>query len=106
MSSEIHERMRVDPTFRKPVAIRGGFAWTLSFIVLILFYGFVMAVAFYPATLGKPVSEGSMLTIGVAVELFLFVFFWALAALYVKRANSEFDAMTQEVIKQAQKESK
>jgi uncharacterized membrane protein (DUF485 family) len=106
MSSEIYERMRANPRFQELVVKRGRFAWTLSFVVLILFYGFVMAVAYFPAQLGKPVSEGSMLTIGVAVELFLFVFFWALAALYVRRANGEFDAMTQDVVKQAQKESK
>jgi len=56
--------------------------------------------------MGKPVSEGSMLTVGVAVELSLFIFFWLLSALYVRRANSEFDALTQEVIKQARKEDK
>ncbi len=106
MSSEMYERMRVNPKFQELIATRGRFAWTLSFIVLILFYGFVMAVAFIPGTLGQPVSEGSMLTIGVAVELFLFIFFWGLAAFYVKRANTEFDAMTQEVIKQAQKETR
>ena len=106
MSSEMYERMRVNPKFQQLVATRGRFAWTLSIIVLVLFYGFVLAVAYYPAVLGRPVSEGSMLTIGVAVELFLFVFFWALAAMYVKRANGEFDALTQEVIKQAQKENR
>lgn len=106
MSSQMYERMRVNPKFQELVRTRGRFAWTLSIIVLTMFYGFVLAVAYYPATLGQPVSPGSMLTIGVAVELFLFVFFWILAAFYVKRANSEFDELTQEVIKQAQKEGK
>ena len=106
MSSEIYERMRVNPKFKQLVSTRGRFAWTLSFIVLILFYGFVMAVAYFPDVLGRPVSEGAMLTVGVAAELFLFVFFWGLAALYVRRANGQFDAMTQDVVKQAQREGK
>ncbi|MFZ4536364.1 DUF485 domain-containing protein [Propionivibrio sp.] len=106
MSSAMYERMRVNPKFQELVATRGRFAWTLTTIVLVLFYGFVLTVAFNPSALGKPISEGSMLTIGVAVELFLFICFWALSALYVKRANGEFDALTQEVIKQAQKEGK
>ncbi len=106
MSVEIYERMRVNPKFQELVATRGRYAWTLSVIVLILFYGFVLAVAYFPADLGKPVSEGSMLTVGVAVELSLFIFFWLLSVLYVRRANSEFDALTQEVIKQARKEDK
>ncbi len=39
MSSVIYERMRVNPKFHKLVSERGRFAWTLSAIVLILFYG-------------------------------------------------------------------
>ncbi|MBK8399547.1 DUF485 domain-containing protein [Propionivibrio sp.] len=106
MSSEIYERMRVNPKFKELVSTRGRFAWTLSIIVLVLFYGFVLMVAYNPTALGQPVSDGSMLTVGVAAELFLFIFFWALSALYVNRANTEFDAMTQEVIKQARREDK
>ncbi len=106
MSSAMYERMRVNPKFQELVATRGRFAWTLSIIVLVLFYGFVTAVAFIPGILGQPVSEGAMLTVGVAAELFLFIFFWVLSAVYVSRANSTFDALTAEVIKQAQKEGK
>ena len=106
MSSEIYERMRVNPKFQELVAKRGRFAWTLSIVVLVLFYGFVLMVAYNPSTLGQPVSDGSMLTVGVAAELFLFVLFWVLSALYVRRANTEFDDLTQEVIKQARKEVK
>jgi uncharacterized membrane protein (DUF485 family) len=106
MSSAMYERMRANPKFRELVARRGRFAWTLAAIVLVMFYGFVLTVAFNPTALGRPVAEGSMLTVGVAVELFMFVFFWVLTAYYVKRANSEFDKMTQEIVKEAWKENK
>ncbi|MGE5471961.1 MAG: DUF485 domain-containing protein [Bacteroidota bacterium] len=106
MSSAMYERMRANPKFLDLVAKRGRFAWTLAAVVLSMFYGFVMMVAFKPAALGQPVSEGSMLTVGVAVELFMFIFFWALTAVYVKRANTEFDALTQEIVKEAWKENK
>ena len=106
MSSAMYERMRANPKFRELVARRGRFAWTLATIVLMMFYGFVLTVAFNPSALGQPVSEGSMLTVGVAVELFMFIFFWVLTAVYVKRANGEFDALTQEVVKEAWKDNK
>ena len=102
----MYERMRANPKFRELVSRRGRFAWTLATIVLMMFYGFVLTVAFNPSALGQPVSEGSMLTVGVAVELFMFIFFWVLTALYVKRANGEFDALTQEVVKEAWKDNK
>jgi len=106
MSSEMYERMRTDPNFQRLVKRRGRFAWILAFIVLAMFYGFVLVVAFKPALLGRPVVTGGMLTIGVAVELFMFIFFWVLTAVYVVRANGEFDALTQDLIKDAQKENK
>jgi cation/acetate symporter len=98
--------MRVNPKFQELVKKRGRFAWTLAAIVLALFYGFVMMVAYRPAALGQPIFEGGMLTVGVAVELFLFIFFWALSFVYVRRANGEFDSLTQEIVKQAVKDNK
>jgi cation/acetate symporter len=102
----MYERMRANPKFRELVARRGRFAWTLAIVVLTMFYGFVMIVAFNPAALGQPVAEGSKLTVGVAAELFMFIFFWVLTAVYVRRANTEFDALTQEVVKEAWKDQK
>jgi len=105
MSSEMYKHMRANPKFQELVAKRGRFAWTMSFIVLAMFYGFFLLVAFKPAILGRPVRAGSMLTIGVAIEFFMFVFFWVTTAVYVRRANGEFDALTEEIIKDAWKEN-
>ncbi|MBL8423106.1 MAG: DUF485 domain-containing protein [Candidatus Accumulibacter phosphatis] len=104
MSSVMYERMRVNPKFQKLVSERGRFAWTLSAIVLILFYGFFMLVAFNPGLLANKIAEGSMWPIGYTIELCLFVFFWLLTVVYVRRANGEFDDLTADLIKDAQKE--
>ena len=106
MSSAMYERMRANPKFQELVARRSRFAWTLAAVVLSMFYGFVLVVAFNPMSLGQPLGEGSKLTVGVAVELFMFIFFWVLTAVYVKRANTEFDSLTQEIVKEAWKENK
>lgn len=102
MSSEMYERMRSNPKFQKLVTVRGRFQWTLSIIVLVLFYGYFMFIAFAPGVLSKKIAEGSMWPIGYTVELFLFVFFWLTTLYYVYRANTEFDDMTQDLIKEAQ----
>jgi len=101
MSSAIYQRMRSNPRFDELVARRSRFAWLLAATVLLLFYGFVMLVAFAPGVLAAPVVEGSMLTVGVAAGLFMFLFFWLLTALYVRRANGQFDALTAEIIADA-----
>lgn len=106
MSSAMYERMRENPKFRELVAKRGRFAWTLAAIVLTMFYGFVMVVAFAPQSLGQPIAEGSRWTVGLVAELFMFIFFWVLTAVYVRKANTEFDALSQEIVREAWKENK
>jgi cation/acetate symporter len=105
MSSAMYERMRTNPKFQELVRRRTRFAWTLAITVLAGFYGFVMVVAFAPGLLALPVAEGARLTVGVAVGLFMFAFFWLLTALYVRRANSEFDALTQQVVDEATRDA-
>ena len=105
LQDAVTARIRGNPKFRDLVQRRGRFAWTLAAIVLILFYGFVLVVAFQPASLGTPVADGSLVTVGFIAGLSMFVFFWLLTALYVRRANTEFDAMTRELVNEAWKEA-
>lgn len=101
MSSEMYQRMRANPKFDALVRTRGKFAWTLTTIVLVAFYGFVMVVAFAPQILGRPVAEGATITVGIVAGLSMFVGFWILTFVYVRRANSEFDTLTAELVKEA-----
>ena len=105
MSEAVYERIRQNPAYHRLVNRRGRFARTLAAIVLLCFYGFVMVVAFNPAALGQPLSEGGMLTKGVLAVFSMFVMFWVLTAIYVRRANGEFDAITAAVIAKAEKET-
>jgi uncharacterized membrane protein (DUF485 family) len=106
MSSEMYEKIRNNPKFIRLVKERGKFQWTLSAIVLIMFYGYFMVIAFAPKFLGGKIAEGSMWPIGYTVELFLFIFFWCTTLVYVLRSNSVYDEMAQDVVKEAQKEVK
>ena len=104
MSSPTYERMRKDPKFQRLVTSRGRFVWTLAGIVLALFYGFVLVVAFAPSVLGRPVSPGSTVTVGVLVEFVMFGLFWFMTAFYVRRANREFDPLTADIVREARKD--
>jgi cation/acetate symporter len=99
-------KIRANPKFQDLVTRRGRYAWTLAAIVLVIFYGFVLMVAFSPATLGTPIADGSLVTVGFVAGLTMFVFFWILTAVYVRRANSEFDALTRELINEAWQEAR
>lgn len=106
MSSSMYAHIRRNPRFAELVAKRTRFAGTLAAIVLIVFYGFVLLVAFSPELIGKRLFEGSNLTFGIAAGLLQFIFFWVLTFVYVRRANGEFDEINREIVKAAWKEER
>lgn len=102
MSADIYDRIKKNPKFTELVNKRSGYAWMLTFIVLVLFYGFILLVAFNPALMSQRLGgDTSMITLGPVIILSMFVFFWGLTAMYVKRANSEFDDLTRSLVNEA-----
>ena len=105
MSSEMYARIRENPKFKELVAKRERLAWTLTGIVLVLFFGLFLTVAFNPAILAIKLGD-SYVTTGLLIGLSQFIFFWILTAVYVRRANSEFDALTQDLLRESAKVKK
>ena len=64
--------------------------------MLVVYYAFILAIAFDPALLGAKMGDGVM-TIGIPVGIAIIAISFILAGIYVQRANGEFDAMTKEV---------
>jgi uncharacterized membrane protein (DUF485 family) len=105
MSSEMYDRIRENPKFKELVSKRERLAWTLTGIVLLLFFGLFMTVAFNPTVLAIRLGE-SFVTTGLLFGLFQFILFWVLTAVYVKRANSDFDALTEQLLRESMKAKK
>jgi len=106
MKQETCARIRENPQFEQLVRSRSRLSWTLSLIVLVLFFGLILTVAFNPQLMGQRLGgEASAFTLGVAVIFTLFVFFWVLTALYVRRANTEFDDLTRRILADATREA-
>ncbi|NRT57433.1 DUF485 domain-containing protein [Sphaerotilus uruguayifluvii] len=102
MSSDVYQRIQRNPKFEELVRRRSSFAWLLSIVVLGLFYGFILLVAFNPALMAERLGgEASVITFGPVAILSLFALFWALTAVYVRRANGEFDDLTRELIEES-----
>lgn len=85
------ERVAGDPRYRALVARRGRFAWALTVVVLIAYFGFIALVAFDKALLGASLAGGAT-SVGIPVGLGIILLSIGLTALYVRRANGAFDA--------------
>ena len=80
-----------DPRFRALVRSRRTFSWTLTVIMLAVYFTFILTLAFEPALLGRPVTQGYPTTWGIPIGFGMFVFTFALVAVYVVRANTTYD---------------
>lgn len=79
-----------DPRYSALVKRRNRFGWTLTIIMLLIYFGYIGLIAFDKAVLAQPVSAGVM-SIGIPVGFAIILATLALTALYVFRANREFD---------------
>ena len=96
MTKETVERILNNPDYQKLVSERSRFAWRLSIIMLVVYYAFIMVIAFDPSLLGTRIGSGVM-TVGIPIGIAIIIIAFILAGIYVRRANSEFDELTQKV---------
>ena len=102
MESELTRRIAADPDYQRLKAKRGRLGWVLTIAMLVVYYGFILLVAFAKPFLGTRIGEG-VTTIGMPIGLAVIVFTIVITGIYVRRANSEFDALSEKIVKKALK---
>ena len=94
------ERIQRNPKYQQLKRTRSRYGWTLAILMLIVYYGYIALIAFDKEFLAKPMGAG-VTTIGIPIGMAVIVFSIVITGLYVRRANSEFDALTREIIEEA-----
>ena len=95
------ERVLNSASFKAYVAKKTRFGWILSVIMLLIYYGFIVTLAFSPELLGTPISANGVMTWGIPVGLGVIFACFILTGIYVRRANAEFDDMNAAILKEA-----
>jgi uncharacterized membrane protein (DUF485 family) len=96
MKQEIVKQIQENPKYQELVSKRSKFAWTLSIAMLVIYYAFILVIAFDPSLLGTKMGDGVM-TIGIPIGVLIIVFAFVLTGIYVRRANGEFDELSREI---------
>ena len=98
MESDLALRISQHPKYRELKAKRTSLGWWLTLAGMLSYYGFILLVAFNKPLLSQKIGGGVTtlgMPIGVAVIVFTIIITWV----YIRRANSEFDALTEEIVK-------
>jgi uncharacterized membrane protein (DUF485 family) len=90
-----------NPKFQELVATRKKLGWTLSIIMLAIYFGFILLVAFDKPLLGAPLAAGSIATVGIVLGLFVIVSAFLLTGFYVSKANARYDELTRQIVEES-----
>ena len=102
MTTALEDRILADPNYQLLKSKRTRLGWTLTAAMMVVYYGFILLVAFRKDVLATPIG-GGVITWGIPIGFGVILFTIAVTAYYVRRANSEFDDLSEKVKREAQK---
>ena len=98
MEDDLARRIASHPKYQELKAKRSSFGWWLTAAMLVVYYGFILLVAFDKQLLATRIGQGVM-TLGMPIGLGVIVFTIVITAVYVRRANNEFDKLSDDINK-------
>jgi uncharacterized membrane protein (DUF485 family) len=102
MDTSLADRIAADPNYQVLKAKRLRFGWTLTIAVLVVYYGFILLIAFRKDVLAARIGEG-VTTWGIPIGFGVIIFTIVVTAIYVQRANREYDDLNEKVLREAQR---
>lgn len=79
-----------DPEFIELVRQKNAISTTLTIVMLAVYFGFILLLAFGRELLARPVGNA---TLGIPLGISVIVVAWVLTGIYVRWANARYDAM-------------
>ncbi|BCD88614.1 membrane protein [Pseudomonas solani] len=92
MTPQDLDRIRQHPDFIQLVKRKQRLTWSLTAAMLVIYYGFVLLVAFAPGLLGRSLS-GGVTSVGMLVGVVIILLAFGLTGIYVTRTNRVLDPL-------------
>jgi uncharacterized membrane protein (DUF485 family) len=98
MEANLAARIAANPTYQKLKKTRSTLGWWLAAAMMVVYYGFIVLVAWFKPLMATRIGDG-VTTWGMPIGLFVIAFTVLITGIYVRRANSEFDRLSEELNK-------
>ena len=96
---DVTARISANPKYKELRRKRNVFGWTLTLAMMVVYYGYIALIAWNKPFLSQPIGSG-VTTLGVPIGMGVIVFTVLITGYYVRRANSEFDALTRAILQE------
>ncbi len=95
-NTELTARILRDPRYHELKSRRSRFGWWLTAAMMVVYYGFILLIAFDKAFLAQRIGQG-VTTLGMPLGLGVILFTVLISGIYVRRANNEYDALAAQI---------
>jgi len=102
MIDPVVDRIQRHPKYLELRKKRNTFGWLLTILMMVVYYGYIALIAFNKPFLAQPIGSG-VTSLGIPIGMGVIVFTVVITAIYVRRANSEFDDLTTDILKDVSK---
>lgn len=103
MIDDVAARVEANPKYHRLVRVRSSYSIIMTICVMCVYYGYILLIAFDKEWLGSKLAAGMTTSVGIPLGVAVIVITIILTNIYVRRANTEFDTLTAEIIKEANK---
>ena len=100
MSDSIVAKIEANPKYHELRRKRNAFGWTLSVLMLLVYFGYIALIAFNKPFLAQPIGNG-VTTLGIPIGMGVIIFTIVITGIYVRRANREYDDLTAKILEEA-----
>ena len=90
MNKELVDRIKNNPKYIELITKRSSFATKLAIFMLVVYYGFILLVAFNKEFFATKIGDG-VITVGWPIGVAIIVIAFITTLIYVVRANGEFE---------------
>jgi uncharacterized membrane protein (DUF485 family) len=101
MMDDVAARVEANPKYHRLVSTRSVYSIIMTILVMLVYYGYILLIAFNKEWLGTKLADGMTTSVGIPLGLGVIVTTIILTNIYVRRANTEFDSLNAEIIKEA-----
>ena len=101
MMDDVAARVEANPKYHKLVSTRSAYSIIMTICVMVVYYGYILLIAFDKEWLGTKLAAGMTTSVGIPLGVGVIVITIILTNIYVRRANTEFDSLNAEIIKEA-----
>ena len=102
MQGDMDVKLRENPKFQQLVSTRNTYSVIMTIAMMVVYFGYILLVAYDKEFLAQKMGAGVM-SIGIPMGVGVILFTIIITGIYVRRSNTEFDSLKEELIKEANK---